>query len=65
MHVDNCKRIQCAESDDVCYTGQMWFGETGYKNYVRGCADSSIVKSECDPIGEILELGFKSKSREL
>ena len=30
MHVSKCKYVQCAESDDVCYTGQMAYNG-GYK----------------------------------
>ena len=54
MEVENCAHTQCEENDDVCYTGQMWYGESGYKNYVRGCADSSLVKPECNLIGLVV-----------
>ena len=57
MHYQNCKWIQCAATDDVCYTGQMNFNG-GYKNYVRGCADSSVLKSQCGNIGKVSILVF-------
>ena len=56
MHYQNCKWIQCAATDDVCYTGQMNFNG-GYKNYVRGCADSSVLQSQCGNIGKVSILG--------
>ena len=64
MHYENCKWIQCAPTDDVCYTGQMNYNG-GYKNYVRGCADSSVLQSQCGNIGKVSCSGIQPKVRTL